>query len=180
MPVQAAQRTDTDATLQEDAQSLHEALAHLVRVCQFRDRDKICCHDVSVTQCHALEVLAERGDLRSVALAEALKLDKSTTSRVVDALVRKRYVEKATDTGDARAVSLRVTRQGRALYQRIRAELIDQQAELLRGVDAEVRKGATEIIRRLAKAAETRFASDASFAACAPGCEISPVGKRCG
>ena len=36
-------------------------MADLVRVYQFRDRDHICCHDVSVTQCYALEMLvAER------------------------------------------------------------------------------------------------------------------------
>ena len=62
---------------------LHEAVADLVRVYQFRDRDRICCHDVSVTQCYALETLVEHGPLRLSALAERLFLDKSTTSRVV-------------------------------------------------------------------------------------------------
>ena len=180
MSPRAALRNDTDAALQRDAQALHEALSHLVRVYQFRDRDKICCYDVSVTQCYALEVLVERGPLRSVALAEALKLDKSTTSRVVDALVRKDYVEKSTDAEDARAVSLRVTRQGRALYQRINGELIAQQAELIRGLDADVRAGATEIIRRLAKAAEARFVSGVSVGTCAPACGPSDTGKGCG
>lgn len=180
MPAQTARRRDTDAALQQDAQALHEALSHLVRVYQFRDRDKICCYDVSVTQCYALEVLVERGPLRSMSLAEALKLDKSTTSRVVDALVRKGYVEKAADLDDARAVSLRVTRQGRALYERINGELIAQQAELIRGLDADVRAGATEIIRRLAKAAEVRFVSGASVGACAPACAPSATNKGCG
>src|SRR5688500_12019910 len=173
MPAQTARRPAPDAALQQDAQALHEALSHLVRVYQFRDRDKICCYDVSVTQCYALEVLVERGALRSMSLAEALKLDKSTTSRVVDALVRKGYVEKTADADDARAVSLRVTRQGKALYARINGELIAQQAELIRGLDAEVRAGATEIIRRLAKAAEARFVSGVSVGTCAPACAPS-------
>jgi DNA-binding MarR family transcriptional regulator len=180
MPAQAARRIDPDAALHDDAQALHEALSHLVRVYQFRDRDKICCYDVSVTQCYALEVLVERGALRSVSLAEALKLDKSTTSRVVDALVRKGYVEKTADAEDARAVSLRVTRKGRALYERINGELIFQQAELIRGLDADVRAGATEIIRRLAKAAEARFVSGMSVGTCAPACGPSGTGKGCG
>lgn len=181
MPTNTARRPAPDAALQQDAQALHEALSHLVRVYQFRDRDKICCYDVSVTQCYALEVLVERGPLRSVALAEGLKLDKSTTSRVVDALVRKGYVEKLADADDARAVSLRVTRQGRALYERINGELIAQQAELIRGLDAEVRSGATEIIRRLAKAAEDRFVTGMSVGSCAPACGPGPAGKNsCG
>jgi DNA-binding MarR family transcriptional regulator len=181
MPAQPSRRPSSDAALQHDAQALHEALSHLVRVYQFRDRDKICCYDVSVTQCYALEVLVERGPLRSSALAEVLKLDKSTTSRVVDALVRKGYVEKLADAEDARAVSLRVTRQGRALYTRINGELIAQQAELIRGLDADVRAGATEIIRRLANAAEARFMSGVSVGACAPSCGPGSAGKSsCG
>lgn len=170
MPAQSVRRPSPDAALQHDAQALHAALSHLVRVYQLRDRDKICCYDVSVTQCYALEVLVERGPLRSVALAEGLKLDKSTTSRVVDALVRKGFVEKLADADDARAVSLRATRQGRVLYERINRELIAQQAELIRGLDADVRAAATEIIRRLAKAAEDRFVSGMSVASCAPAC----------
>jgi MarR family transcriptional regulator, 2-MHQ and catechol-resistance regulon repressor len=180
MPSRTARKSDTDAALQHDAQALHEALSHLVRVYQFRDRDRICCYDVSVTQCYALEVLVERGPLRSMSLADALKLDKSTTSRVVDALVRKGYVEKTVDADDARAVSLRVTRQGRALYERINGELISQQAELIRGLDADVRAGATEIIRRLARAAEQRFVSGLSVGTCAPTCAPSSTGKGCG
>jgi MarR family 2-MHQ and catechol resistance regulon transcriptional repressor len=175
MPSKTARQVPVDAALQKDAQALHVALSHLVRVYQFRDRDRICCYDVSVTQCYALEVLVERGALRSMSLAEALKLDKSTTSRVVDALVRKGYVEKTADADDARAVALRVTRQGRSLYERINGELISQQAELIRGLDADVRAGATEIIRRLARAAEARFVSGVSVGACGP----SPTGKGC-
>lgn len=176
---QAAHRPRPDAVLLQDAQALHAALSHLLRVYHFRDRDQICCYDVSVTQCHALEVLVERGPLRSVALADGLRLDKSTTSRVVDALVRKEYVEKLADAEDARAVSLRVTAKGRALYQRINGELIAQQAELIQGLDAEVRAGATEIIRRLAKAAEARFISGMSAGVCAPACATGAEKNSC-
>src|SRR5690606_2651793 len=143
MTPKTAHKPLADATLQADAHALHEALSHLVRVYQFRDRDKICCHDVSVTHSHALEVLVERGPRRSMALAEGLKLDKSTTSRVVDALVRKGYVEKVADAEDARAVLLRVTRSGRALHTTINNQLVAQQAELLRGLDVDVRVAAT-------------------------------------
>lgn len=171
-------RRSRSPSLREDAEALHAALTHLVRLYQFRDRDKICCHDVSITQCHALEVLVERGPLRSQALAAALMLDKSTTTRVVDALVRKGYVERRADPDDARAVALTVTRAGRALYHRINDELIEQQAELLRDLEPEVRAGATEVIRRLARAAQDRFVAGSTAAACAPACATAD--GRCG
>ena len=118
-------------TLDDDAAALHAAVADLVRVYQFRDRDRICCHDVSVTQCYALETLVESGPMRMSALAERLFLDKSTTSRVVGALVRKGYAAQRTDLSDRRVTTLRVTPQGRRLCARITADLVDQQKQLL-------------------------------------------------
>ncbi|MFC5741546.1 MarR family winged helix-turn-helix transcriptional regulator [Dyella tabacisoli] len=145
-------------------------MSDLVRIYQFRDRDKICCYDISVTQCYALEALVEQGPCRSQTLAETLRLDKSTTTRVVDALVRKGYVKRSPDPVDARAVSLQVTASGRALYDRINAELIAQQVDLLRDLEPDVRAGATEILRRLAKAAQARFMSGVSVGSCAVVC----------
>ena len=154
-------------TLRSDAEALHAAVADLVRIYQFRDRDKICCYDISVTQCYALEVLVERGPSRSQVLADALRLDKSTTTRVVDALVRKGYVERLRDADDARALSLSVTQSGRKLYEKINSALIDQQVDLLRGLDPQVRSVATQVIQRLARAAQSRFVSGVSVADCA-------------
>src|SRR6476646_4082855 len=96
------------ADLDADAHALQAAVAELVRVYQVRDRDRICCHDISVTQCYALETLVDAGPMRLGALAERLFLDKSTTSRVVTALIRKKYVEQRQDDTDARASVLRV------------------------------------------------------------------------
>ena len=152
----------------DHAVELHAAVSELVRVYQFRDRDKICCHDISVTQCYALEALVEGGPQRSQALAAALRLDKSTTTRVVDALVRKGYVDRSVDSEDARAVSLRVTRQGRALHDRINNDLLLQQEAVLEDLHPALRAGAAEVVRRLAKAAAQRFMTTGP--ACPPKC----------
>lgn len=170
MTKSATQSPPRNASLQKDAEALHAAVSDLVRIYQFRDRDKICCYDISVTQCYALEALVERGPSRSQALAEVLRLDKSTTTRVVDALVRKGYVERLPDPEDARAVSLRVTSQGRKLYEQINSELIAQQIDLIRDLDPDVRAAATEILKRLARAAQARFVSGVSVGSCAPAC----------
>lgn len=159
-----------DASLLADAEALNAALADLVRVYQFRDRDRICCYDISVTQCYALEVLADQGPMRSQALAALLLLDKSTTTRVVDALERKGYVERRADEEDARALSLRITASGRALYETINRGLVMQQAELLAGLDPQVRASVTDVIRRLANAAQARFVTGVSVGSCATAC----------
>ena len=159
--------------LDRDALALHGAVADLVRVYQFRDRDRICCHDVSVTQCYALETIVEHGPLRLSALAERLFLDKSTTSRVVSTLVRKGYVEQRADAKDGRATTLSATRQGQRLCARITDDLVDQQKQLLQDLDPDVRAGVVQVLRRLANAADARFrsgvADDAGVTCCAAG-----------
>ena len=157
------------------AEELHEALSELVRVYQFRDRDRICCHDVSVTQCYAIEALVRRGPSSLNELAAELYLDKSTASRVVAALERKRYVARKADLQDRRAVVLTVTPAGRRLHETIRRDLVEEARHLLAGVEPEVREGATRLILRLAQAAAAR-ARLADSAACAPaGCTIRPA-----
>ena len=175
MPATSAREGSISADLQRDAEGLQLALAELVRVYQFRDRDKICCHDISVTQCYALETLVEHGPLRLGGLAERLFLDKSTTSRVVATLVKKGYVQQRPDATDARAVAISATARGERLCARINTDLVDQQRQLLEDLEPSVRAGVVEVVRRLARAADARFRSGVSVgpAACcaSEGCE---------
>jgi MarR family 2-MHQ and catechol resistance regulon transcriptional repressor len=152
--------------LHRDAVALQAAVAELVRVYQFRDRDRICCHDISVTQCYALETLVEHAPMRLSALAERLFLDKSTTSRVVGTLVKKGYVEQRADAADGRAIALHATASGRRLYRRITEDLVEQQKQLLQDLDPDVRDGVVTVIRRLARAADARFRSGVSAGGC--------------
>lgn len=162
-------------SLADDARALNEAVADLVRIYQFRDRDQICCYDISVTQCYALEALELHGALRSGALSAILRLDKSTTTRVVDALVRKGYVERAADAVDRRAVTLSLTASGRRLLRRIQDGLVAQQHDVLRDLAPEVRAQTIEVLRRLARRAELRFASGVSVG-CSDGCADGSCG----
>jgi DNA-binding MarR family transcriptional regulator len=160
----SARATGSANGLHHDAEALQAAVADLVRVYQFRDRDRICCHDVSVTQCYALETLVEHGPMRLRELTDRLFLDKSTTSRVVQTLVKKGYVEQQTDPTDGRATTLSATRAGRSLCARITNDLVEQQKALLADLDADVRAGVVDVIKRLARAADARFRSGVSVA----------------
>jgi MarR family transcriptional regulator, 2-MHQ and catechol-resistance regulon repressor len=163
----AEKQIAVDDALQADGEALHRALGDLVRVYQYRDRDRICCHDISVSQCHALEALVDHGPMRLNALAERLLLDKSTASRLVDGLARKGYAERLADTDDARALALRATPSGRRLYGRIRSELVRQQQELVADLPPAARRAAIDVITRLARDAERKFGV-AGAAGCAP------------
>jgi MarR family 2-MHQ and catechol resistance regulon transcriptional repressor len=157
---------------QDHARALHEALSELVRVYQFRDRDRICCHDVSVTQCYAIDALIRRGPGTLNDLARELYLDKSTASRVAATLVRKRYLARAAHPGDGRAMLLSVTAAGRRLHDRIKGDLIGEARRLLEGFEPEVGEAATRLILRLARAAAARSGVGANQAqGCSTTCE---------
>ncbi|WP_447802024.1 MarR family winged helix-turn-helix transcriptional regulator [Pseudomonas serbica] len=142
--------------LTQDSEDLYEALNQLVRVYQFRDRDRICCYDVSVTQCYAIETLVKRGRLRLQSLAEEMFLDKSTASRVVDTLERKGYVSRVEDSEDRRAVQVEVTESGHELYQKIRTDLIAEERAMIEDLSPEARQGALSLLKQITRATEIR------------------------
>jgi MarR family 2-MHQ and catechol resistance regulon transcriptional repressor len=158
MPSRAAVRpTRAHAEPQhDDAARLYTALSDLVRVYQFRDRDQICCHDISVTQCYALEALTRSGSRTLNELAAELYLDKSTASRVVTTLERKGYVVRQRHPRDGRSILIDVTATGRRLHTRIERDLIEETRQLLRDFEPGVRQAAPVLLSRLAKAAERR------------------------
>jgi MarR family 2-MHQ and catechol resistance regulon transcriptional repressor len=148
-----------EALLERDATDLQEALNELIRVYQFRDRKRICCHDISVTQCYAMRALRQ-GPLTLGGLAESLYLDNSTASRVVDSLERKGYTRRTADVKDGRVVRIELTRAGESLYARIERDLVQQQRELLAEFDPEVRQATARLIARLAREAAARVSRE--------------------
>ena len=161
-------RSQSPSSLEADAEALHDALSELVRVYQFRDRDRICCHDISVTQCYALDALLRRGPSGLNELAAELYLDKSTASRVVAALERKRYVSRQPHPEDGRAVVLTVTARGRRLHENIRADLVAEAGQIVADFEPEVREAAARLILRLARAAATRTGVASGASCCGP------------
>lgn len=145
-----------DPFLERDTAELYAALSELIRIYEFRDRDRICCFDVSVTQCYALEELVRRGGVTLNDLAARLYLDKSTASRVVDALKRKGYVARSPHPQDRRAVLLEATDAGRTLERTIRESILAEEKQLLADFDPEVRQAMTRLITRLTQAAAGR------------------------
>ncbi len=148
-----------DGSLEADAAAFHGALESLTRVLQFRDRDCICCYDLSVTQSDALTELVKRGPLTLNDLAGRLYLDKSTASRVVATLERKGYTSRRRHPSDGRAVQLGATSAGRKLHSRIERDLLTAEKRLLGEFEPPVRAAATRLLGELASAAACRVST---------------------
>jgi DNA-binding MarR family transcriptional regulator len=77
--------------------------------------------EVTLPQFRALVVLAVRGTLRSVDIAEELQVNPSTGTRMTDRLAAKGLVRRVRSTDDRRVVRLRLTRAGHAVVEQVMA-----------------------------------------------------------
>lgn len=144
-------------TLRDHADRFHRVLTELIRVYQFRDRDAICCHGVSVTQCHALAAMAETEGLTLNELAAELYLEKSTVSRIVKKLEEKGLVDRSRHPEDGRAVQLTLTPEGGQLHDAIHRDLLEEQRRLLADFDPGVRESMIQFMDRLKREAASRI-----------------------
>jgi DNA-binding MarR family transcriptional regulator len=148
-----------DPNLDNDAEEMHKAMSELIRVYQFRDRSRICYRNISVTQCYAINSIIEKGPMTLKMLASELYLDKSTASRVIDALAKKEYIKRFTDAGDARAIRIEVTECGRKLHNLIERDLVNEMKQIMKMFEPDVRRIAAKLVAQFAKAATERFSS---------------------
>ncbi len=107
-----------------------------------------------MSQAYALRALYERGPLPMGELAEALRLSVSTMTRVVDQLVRKRLVERAREDADRRVCRVRLRHRGRVLWERIHAELVEGDREVLRELSPREREVVIRVMGRLSEAVD--------------------------
>lgn len=149
-----------EPTLQKDAEAFSDALGELIRVVQFRDRDRACCYELSVSQCYALKAIADASRLTVNELAAYLYLDKSTASRIANGLVDKGLVARARDESDKRIVHLIPTETGREVHGRIETDLALEYAELLEDFDPEFRTAIVKLVRRLRRSFAARVETE--------------------
>lgn len=147
----------TDPQLEQDARALFDAVRKLIQTYQFRDRDRTCYHNISVTQCYALEALARDGAMGVNCIASKLRIEKSSASRMLDSLEDKGYVRRKTDPRDGRARIVEMTRKGKRLHDEIVEELVDEKREILAGVGKSARAAAISIVDELSRVAQGRF-----------------------
>ena len=89
-----------------------EQLLAITRQFGMFERDAVCCGDVSVRQCMALQILQD-DSLGVGALAERMGVTPGATTRLVDGMIGRGWVERRRDPDDRRRVLLELTDEGR-------------------------------------------------------------------
>jgi DNA-binding MarR family transcriptional regulator len=96
-----------------DEVELQAAVARFVRAFGLHQPDQTPCgQPIPVSEAHALGELAREGTLRQNDLAHRLRLEKSTTSRLVTQLIKRGWVERTPAPADGRGVLVELTQSG--------------------------------------------------------------------
>lgn len=78
------------------------------------------CEDLTFTQYSILSYVANTGSLEMSELHTLLSVKKSTTTRLIDPLVKMEYLKKVQSTNDSRAIELHLTSKGKAVFEKVR------------------------------------------------------------
>ncbi len=79
----------------------------------------ICCHGVSIAQCHTLLAVEQLDQISLNVLSGFMGLDKSTLSRTVEGLVGNELLTRITDSADRRITLISLTAKGRLICDEI-------------------------------------------------------------
>jgi DNA-binding MarR family transcriptional regulator len=105
---------------------------------------------LTLSQYGLLEPLADRADARVSELAERAGIAPSTASRILDALERRGIVARKREPQDRRGVAVALTRKGADVLSREQRWLRARQRDFYRGLPAEERALAPDLLVRLA------------------------------
>lgn len=96
-----------------------QVVQKLVRVFQLFERDQIKVHGFTTSQCYALLEIYKSGNLTMNEISEKMNLNTSTMTRILDNLVRDRFVQRNRDESDRRIVIISLTERGREMAMRL-------------------------------------------------------------
>lgn len=91
-------------------------LSKVIRLCQ---TESVVCEAITFTQFSILDFVREKGTLEMSELHRLLAVEKSTTTRLVEPLVKRDLLKKVRALHDSRAVELVITDEGKSVYERV-------------------------------------------------------------
>ena len=137
-----------------DVERVHASFVGVVRALGLVRPDTTPCgQPLSLTHAHTISELHSAGPLTQQTLADRLRLQKSTVSRLVDELERDGTLERRPNPADRRSVLIALTSAGGRKAERLRDAQTELFARLLVDTSAEDRRQLVDLLDRLAGAA---------------------------
>ncbi|MGI5286316.1 MarR family winged helix-turn-helix transcriptional regulator [Nonomuraea polychroma] len=136
-----------------DERELQEAVGRFVRAFGLHQPDQTPCgRPIPVSEAHALGELARDGALRQSELTQRLRLEKSTTSRLVTQLINRGWAERVPAPDDGRGVLVQLTPAGRNAAEQLAKARAARFAAILDRVPENERTGVLHALEILTEA----------------------------
>ncbi len=114
---------------------------------EYRER-----YGLDIPEWRVLATLGFRNDACSAQyIAHCTRTHKSSISRAVTALMERQLVERVENEDDRREFRLRMTRKGKALYQKLIPRLLRKEQEILSCLSAQERKDFARVLGKIEK-----------------------------
>lgn len=122
---------DLNAPKQRQIFFLMREMAKMLRMFQ---GEAIFCENVTLTQFTILDHVDTKGRLRLSELHGLLAVEKSTTTRLVDPLVKKGLLAREKSPDDSRAIELRLTEDGIDTHRKVWECIADNTRKMLEAI----------------------------------------------
>lgn len=142
--------------IRKQASHLRESIRKLVRNLSLLDSDRASCCGVTLAQCHAIVEIGRMGKTSPSLLAERLRLERSTVTRVVDNLVTQDFVLREPDADDRRALVLSLTDKGRDFFISTEKKMEEFYQSILEKIPSNERSALASGIRAISEAYESK------------------------
>lgn len=129
---------DSDCCINE----VGEMVQKLVRVFQLFERDQIKVNGFTTSQCYTILELYKNNQLSMNDLSDKMNLNNSTMTRILDNLVRDKYIKREKSEEDRRIVIVSLTDSGREVAEKLNGVL----TEYYRKIIANIPEGEVENI----------------------------------
>ena len=104
------------STINDEIFSIISELSRSLRCCQ---QESAFCENVTFTQFFILESVAKNRTLRLRTLHHILSVEKSTTTRLLEPLVKQGLIIKDRSETDSRAINLSLTKRGESVRKKV-------------------------------------------------------------
>ena len=119
-------------------------LAQVMRCCC---RDEAFCEGVTFHQFIILDAVAKEKELHLADLHKLLSVEKSTTTRLVNPLIKKGLIRRDKAAHDSRAVKLTLTNKGKETHKKVLMCLTDFFQRMLGNIQAKKRAEVLESVK---------------------------------
>lgn len=142
----------TKMTLKEMACEMTNLLQQIMSSCQRKDNNHASRFDVSPSECRTMRVFQPGESLTMKELSQRMDLAMSRMTRIVDGLVEKKLVERATDPNDRRVCLVHLTSLGNELVTEMETTYLAMNQKVLESVAPEARIEVLKALHKLADA----------------------------